>query len=234
MSAFGITINDRKSAVAEKPPMSKKKKQLILGGSMLAAAVLVLAWQYWPTSLPEDPAVVANPQIKQVIQAEQQKNVPALQQMVVNKDPIVASRAVTALAGLGRADVIESASKDSRMEVRAAAVSAMAANPQPAQLRTLASYMKSDPSPEVRLSALTGLSKIQDAQIFEPMLDMLNDPSPTLRRAAVRELEVKLGLKFSRFDADIPDPAMIAKIRSTVNQFRANYQPGGNQPRKGG
>jgi hypothetical protein len=223
VSAFGVTIADKKTSIAEKPPMTRLRKQVYLLCGLAVFAALLLTWLYWPAA-GEDPAVRENPQIKPVLQAAEQKDIPKLQSFVTNNDPIVASRAVTALAGLGHGDVADNAARDNRPEVRTAAVQVLAQRADPAQLPTLAKFMKSDPSPDVRLNALSGVASIKDARAFDPMLDMLNDPSPTLRRAALRALEQKVGMTFSNFDADRPSAAAIAQIRQSVTGFKKTYE----------
>ena len=222
VSAFGVTIADKAHSRAESPEISKKTKQLILVGALLALTVLVLAWQYWPTGPGEDPAVAANPEIKPVLQAEQKKDVAQLKQYAADNNPIVASRAVTALASLGDTSMIDKAAQDRRKEVRLAAISALDKAPDSTKLATLQRFT-SDPSPDVRSHALAGLASIPDFQIFEPMMKMLDDPDPSVRNAAVKAIEDKIGLKFRDYDPARPNPAVIARIKATVPKFRQNF-----------
>jgi hypothetical protein len=221
MSAFGVTITDKTVAV-EKPPMDKKKKQAILAGCLIALTVLILAWQYWPRTDP-DPVLAAQPQIKPVLEAEKQKDIPRLQSMAVNSDPIIASRAITALAGLGDSSAADQAARDNRAEVRLAAVSALANTRDPARLATLERFTV-DPSNDVRLQAVAGIANIPDSKIFKPLTRMLEDPDPVVRNAAVRAIEEKTGLRFRDYDPTRPNPAVIARIKATLPLFEKNFQ----------
>jgi hypothetical protein len=221
MSAFGVTIADRHKTTVESEGMSKRKKQIIMASCLLGATVLVLAWQYWPTTT-EDPAVAAAPQIKPVVQAEKKKDVVALQQMVVNNDPIVASRAITALANLGDTSAADKVSRSSPTEVRMAAVSALSNGADASRIQTLSRFT-TDPSPDVRMQAVAGIANIPDFQIFDPLMKMLEDPDPSVRNAALRAIEDKIGLRFRDYDPRLPSPASIAKIRSLVPKFKDRF-----------
>jgi flagellar basal body-associated protein FliL len=223
-SAFGVAIEQRHKPV-EAEGMSKKKKQIILAGALVVLSALVLVWQYWPAGAGEDPAVAAMPQIKPVVQAEQKKDVQALQQMVSNSDPIVASRAVTALAGLGQTDLLNQVEKDKRSEVRLAAVGAMSSSANESNLAALSRFMQTDPSADVRLRALSGVASVQSADAIEQLLPMLEDRDPLVRNAAIRAIEAKSGFRFADFDASRPgNPAVVARIRTQIHNARATLQ----------
>src|SRR5688572_14606904 len=221
MSAFGVTIADRTSSSAEKPPMSKQKKQVVLLGCLLVVALPLLYWLYWPSTPPEDPAVTADPQIKPVIQAAEKKDIPQLQQLAGNNDPIVASRAVTALAQLGDSAAIQQAAQDRRPEVRMAAV----VNIQPTgqNLGALARFAE-DPDPNVRLRSVATLAKVEEHQAFGPLLRMLEDNDPTIRQAAIRAIEVKSGFVFRDYNPSQRNPAAVAKIRAQLESSKASYE----------
>jgi hypothetical protein len=218
MSAFGVTIAER-AKVQEAPGMTKQKKQALMAAALLGLCALVLAWQYWP-STPEDPAVTATPEIKPVLQAEKKKDIPQLQQMVKDNNPVVASRAVTALANLGHTGTIDQVAGDKRAEVRLAAVGAMTARPETANLATLSRFMQNDPSPDVRLRALSGVASIPSADAMEQLVTMLGDPDPTVRNAALTALEAKTGYRYRDFDPARPNPAVIARIRNQIQKSK--------------
>jgi hypothetical protein len=222
MSAFGVTIADRHKP-AEAPEMTKKKKQIILACVLGGLTALVLLWQFWPSGPGDDPALAAMPQIKPVVQAEQKKDIPALQQMASNNDPIVASRAITALANLGDTSVIDRISRNSPQEMRLAAVGALSSSRDPAQIQTLARFA-SDPSADVRMQVVAGIANIPDFQIFDPLMKMLDDPDPTVRNAAIRAIEDKIGLKFRDYDPKYPSQAVISRIKALVPRFKQNFE----------
>jgi hypothetical protein len=221
MSAFGVTIADKTSSSAEKPPMSKQKKQVLLLCGLLVVALPLLYWLYWPETPSEDPAVVANPEIKPVVQAAEKKDIPQLQQLAADNNPIVASRAVTALAQLGDPSVLQQAAQDRRPEVRLAAVANM--QPTAKNLGTLA-WFAEDPDPNVRLRSVATLAKVEEHAAFGPLLKMLEDNDPTIRQAAIRAIEVKSGFVFRDFNPSMRNPAAVAKIRNLLETSKASYE----------
>jgi HEAT repeat protein len=221
VSAFGVTIAE-KTKSAEAQPMSKQKKQAIMAGALFVLVALVLWWQFAPSTT-TDPAIAANPEIKPVVQAEQKKDIPQLQQFARDNNPIVASRAVTALGQLGDTSTIDSASRDGRKEVRLAAVSALSNAPDGAKLASLQRFT-ADPSSDVRLQALAGIANVKSFEIFDPLMKMLEDPDPTVRNAAIKAIEEKIGLKFTFYDPKNPSPAAVGRIKAQMPKYRSMFE----------
>ena len=220
VSAFGVTIAEKTKAV-EAEPMSKQKKQAIMAGALFVLVALVLWWQFSPGTT-VDPAITANPEIKPVVAAEQKKDIPQLRQMVRDNNPMVASRAVSALANLGETAGMEQVTADKRAEVRMAAVAAMGQRSDSANLATLSRFMQSDPSSDVRLRALSGVAAIPSSDAMEQLAGMLGDPDPNVRNAALTALEAKTGYRFRDYDPTRPNPAAVARVRSHIQKSKPN------------
>jgi HEAT repeat protein len=219
---FGVAISTAPGhSTAEKPEMSEKKKRLMLAGGLLVATLVVLYFQYRPSS-DLDPEAAANPGVRQVVELEKKHDTAGLSQLVSSTDSAVARRAVNSLAGAGQYNAIQAALKDNRMEVRAAAVSGLGASGDVAQLPTLGQYTQ-DPSTEVRGAAMRAISNIRDFAIFDYLVPMLSDPQPSIRKAAAMAIEDRVGLKFPDYKYDgspAERGAAIGRMKATISKMK--------------
>jgi HEAT repeat protein len=157
---FGVSISvEKQQQVVEKQPMSAKRKRLIIAGALLLVSVLILWFQYGP-STSADPEAVDHPAVKEVKALAAKKDVSGLTQYMKNDDVVAAKRAVTALAELSGVDAISDALNDPRPEVRTAAVSELANRGDLSSLPVLSKYLQ-DQDPGVRITAVRGMASLR-------------------------------------------------------------------------
>jgi hypothetical protein len=219
-SAFGITIAAETRKAAEREGMSDSKKRMI----KLVSAVVVLAlisWWWNKPTIPKDSEAASNPNVAKVVEMEQKKDTTGLSAMAKSDDSMAARRAVSALAQISGPDAMQEYLRDKRPDVRYAAVSGIS-NGDVNQLPKLDEYLQ-DPASEVRIAAVRGVSNIRDFTIFDHLIPMLNDPSPSVRQSAISAIEERIGLKFPDYQADgsaSGRAAAIGRIRGMIPKMK--------------
>ncbi len=224
-SAFGVTISSAQSAHAEKAPVDPARKRNI----MLIAGVVVLAlisiWLRMPSKV-EDPEAAAHPEVAKVEEMRTKQDTAGLNQMIKNPDPVVAARAVNALAGIGGSDAVRESLGDPRPEVRYMAVSGLGSSGDVRDLDALSDVVVQDPAPTVRIAAVRGISNIRDFSIFDRLFVALNDPEASVRRAALGAIEDRIGLQFPDYKPDGPGGARavaINRMRTTISKMKMGF-----------
>lgn len=127
----------------------------------------------------------------------------ALAQETENERPEVAASAIEALGSLGAKGLpyVEKALQDKRPRVREAAAVAYAraaTKDQPA-LSGLATVARSDPSPDVRAAAVTGLGQAHAVDEMETLLSALEDEDRTVRVRAAAAVARIIGRRYETY-----------------------------------
>jgi hypothetical protein len=223
VNAFGVEFDVKDKSSADGEGLSKGARAAIKLGIVGFALAIVVWWQFFRNPI-DDPDIATNPQVREVIQSEQKKDTAKLMQLAASSDTLVARRAVTSLSNLGHMEGLTGPLADSRADVRAAAISGMAARPSPANLPTLTATMRKDPSPDVRIAAMRGVSNSNDFSSFDSLVEMLSDQDKYVRTCAIRAIEDKLSLRFRDYDPQSPSPAAINRIKQTIPKYRDLFE----------
>lgn len=219
-SAFGVAIAAETHKSAEKEGMSDGRKRMIKMVGAVVVLGLISWWLNRPT-IPKDSESAANPNVAKVVEMEQKKDIVGLSSMAKSEDSMAARRAVSALAHVSGPDAMQEYLNDSRPDVRYAAVSGLG-NGDVSQLPKLDQYMQ-DPASEVRIAAVRGVSNIRDFSIFDHLIPMLSDPSPSVRQSAISAIEERVGLKFPDYKAEgspAERSAAIGRIRGMIPKMK--------------
>ena len=160
-----------------------------------------------------------DPDIAPIRRYRERGDTEALARETENKKAKVAASAVEALGTLGSKALphVQKALQDERPEVReAAAVAYARAAGRNVPVGSLAATARSDPSPDVRAAAVTGLGQVRAIDEIETLLAALEDEDRTVRlRASVAVARI-IGRRYETYIDGTPE-----ERHQAVNQLRA-------------
>ncbi len=218
-------------------------RKAVGGTTLIACAGAIALW----TLLRDPTPAEADPKLAPIAKMERKRDVPALTTAARDPDPLIASRAIEALAFLASLksakvdpavarDAIRPAFDDQRPAIRTSAAQAWSAVGTPADVNELRKILSSDGAPEARRAAANAIGRLRAWDGVSELVDAMDDPDALVRQCAYTGVFRMTGAKFQYDIDDRPDVrrATVASIKRMIPAMKPAHDDFMQRFRKAG